>query len=103
VTDVLLSTLAVAAFVVVIGLLGIGLVVVPFVLSIDMAERRDFSTTRWGGLVLVLVVVTAGIASRLSPLLFVVPAVIAWTVPAVLALMDSSQARVGGRQGAHQA
>jgi hypothetical protein len=105
VTDMLLAVLTVSAFVVVVGLVAVALVVLPFVLTVDMAERRGFSTARWGAVALVdagLALATASLVLKHSALLLVLSAVLAWAAPAALSLMDRSQALLGGYQGRHQ-
>jgi hypothetical protein len=84
----------------------VGLLVVPFVLGVDMAERLGFSAARWGavtvvGLALALYVAFQVVQSWPRPLFVLVP-VLAWSGPAVLALLDATQTRLGGTQGAHE-
>jgi hypothetical protein len=87
--------------------LVVGLVVVPFVVAVDMAERRGFAPTRWGAVTLVgsgLGLLLAGsiLQQRYSLLLLTVAAALACTGPGVVALLDASQKRLGGTQGAHE-
>jgi hypothetical protein len=101
----LLSALTVAAMLAVVCVAGIVLVVVPFVLAVDMAERRGFSATRWGAIALVdaaLVLASVSLVRKHSALVLVLSALIAWAVPLALSLMDRSQVRLGGYQGRHQ-
>jgi hypothetical protein len=105
VTDMLLAVLTLAVILAVGCVVGIGFVVVPFVLTVDMAERRGFSTTRWGAIALVdLALASAAglLVMRHSALLLVVAAALAWAAPAALSLMDRTQVTLGGRQGGHQ-
>lgn len=87
---------------------GVGLSVAPFVLGVDMAERRGFSTTRWGaisigGIALALLLGLESVKLGLPTVLLLLPAVaLAWTGPGVLALLDATQTRLGGTQGTHQ-
>ncbi len=104
----MLSTLLVVALLaaVVLGV-GVGVTVAPYVLSIDMAERRGFSSTRWGAVALVLVVlmVVTGfeVVKRHAPFLLLVPlAGFGWLTPLVLMLVGDTS-RLGGREGAHEA
>ncbi len=76
--------------------------VVPFLVAVDLAERRGCSTGRWAGLSLVAVLVALGLA--LVGLLAGVPllllALAVGFVPAgVLALRSDT---VGGRAGRHE-
>jgi type II secretory pathway component PulK len=87
--------------------IAVGVLVVPFVVAVDMAERRRFSTARWGAVALVgsgLAVMVAALIplQHLSGLLLTLSVALAWTGPGVLALLDASQRRVGGTQGAHE-
>jgi hypothetical protein len=105
VSDMLLAGLTLAAIVVVLCLGGIVLVVLPFVLTLDMAERRGFSTTRWGAVALVdagLALATASLVLKHSALLLALSVLLAWSAPAALSLMDRTQVLLGGYQGRHQ-
>lgn len=95
----LLTALACAA--------GALLLVVPFVLGVDMAERRAFSTDRWGGVCLAGVGLGVAFAyvvhSRDWSRLLYLPALgVAWAGPGLLALLDPSQRVLGGPQGVHE-
>lgn len=87
-------------------LLGLLMGVLPFVIGIDAAERRGFSTERWGAVCLLGVVlgVLVGLwvlrGDHLA-LLLLPAALLCWAGPAVLSLLDSSQQRVGGTRGQH--
>ena len=78
--------------------------VVPFLVTVDLAERRGCSTGRWAGLSLVagLLAVGLAVAGLLAgaprPLLVLVPAV-AFAPAVVLALRPDS---LGGRAGRHE-
>jgi hypothetical protein len=101
--SVVLFTLVVA----VLCLLVAALTVLPFVLSVTMAERRGFSPTRWGAVSLAgaaLALLGGYALHRLdapTPLL-AVPAVLTWAGPLVLWLLDGSEQQLGGRRGAHE-
>ena len=104
-TDMLLAALSLAAILVVGCVVGIGVVVLPFVLTVDLAERRGFSTTRWGAIALVDAALALGSASLVvkhSALVLLATAALAWAAPAALSLMDRTQVRLGGYQGRHQ-
>jgi hypothetical protein len=96
------------AVVVVLAALGcavlVGLYVVPFVLAVDMGERRGFSTFRVGvGCLLVAAVsLLLAFAGRHTHLLLLPAVLLAWAGPAVLSLVASSQTRFGGREGVHE-
>ena len=104
--DLLLALLSLALIValgcVVLVLLGLA----PYLRGVDMAERRGFSTLRWGA------VSAAGPALGFLLVLWVrrgdhdgvlyLPALLlTWSVPAALSLLAPGQL-VGGRQGAHE-
>lgn len=104
--DLLLATLAFTA-VVALGLLALAAVtLVPFVLALQTAERRGFSTARWGavslvasvaGVLLVLLVLRSE-APRWGVL---PPLVLAWAAPVALWATSGSE-RLGGRAGRHE-
>ena len=78
--------------------------VVPFLVTVDLAERRSCSTGRWAGLALAAVLAAVGLAlagllaGAPRPLLVLVPALA--LVPAgVLALRSDT---LGGRAGRHE-
>jgi hypothetical protein len=104
----MLSTLlAVLLVAVVVLALGVGLAVAPYVVSIDMAERRGFSTTRWGAVCLVpvglMLVLGFEVVKRHAPGLLLVPvAAFGWLTPLTLLLVDDAS-RLGGSGGAHEA
>ena len=104
--DLLLALLSLALIValacVVLVLLGLA----PYLRGVDMAERRGFSTLRWGA------VSAAGPALGLllafwvhrghhDGVLYVPALLLTWAVPAVLSLLAPGQL-VGGAQGAHE-
>ena len=80
--------------------------VVPFVLALTLAERRGFSTGRWGGLALLGVLLGLALAgaARLADaprLVQVLPLLLGFAAPLALYLLDGSE-RVGGRAGRHE-
>ena len=104
-TDMLLAALSLAAILVVGCVVAIGVVVLPFVLTVDLAERRGFSTTRWGAIALVdtaLALASASLVMKHSALVLLATAALAWAAPAALSLTDRTQVRLGGYQGRHQ-
>jgi predicted membrane protein len=81
---------------------------VPFVVALQMADERAFSTTRWGaislagsivGLLLALVFYRS---DRISTLAALLPLSFTWTGPGLLWLLSGEEAAVGGRSGAHE-
>jgi bacteriorhodopsin len=106
VIDMLAAVLLVTLVLALLAGLGVALAVAPFVLGVDMAERRRFSTDRWGAVCLLGIAVALvwvfqvhhGDWPRPLHLLALVPA---WAGPAVLAVLGPGQ-RAGGTQGAHE-
>ena len=83
---------------------GVGLLVAPFVVAVDRAERRGFSTGRWGATDLVVAALALALAWALrdsTRVLLVLPLALTWAVPGALALLAPGQL-LGGRQGAHE-
>jgi hypothetical protein len=106
VAELLLSVAVLLLVVVVLGLVGLALTVVPFVQALEAAERRGLSTTRIGALALVgsgVGLLGALVASREGvPLVDVVaPLAVCWVVPVVTALLPRG-ARRAGQRGAHE-
>ena len=102
-TAVLVALLTVLVLGVLLAACVVLLVVLPFVVSVDMAERRGFSPARWGALCLAVLAVAAVVGRRSwGSVLFVVPVALTWAVPGALALLDPTLTRFAGRQGAHE-
>jgi hypothetical protein len=81
--------------------------VLPFVRTVDVAERRGFSTFRWGadaivGIVIMLAFAYCVIARDWSKLLLIPAVGMAWVSLAVVALINPDDHHVGGIAGAHQ-
>lgn len=81
---------------------------VPFVVALQMAERRGFSTVRWGALAL-----AASLLALLGALLVLrsdtiatpaaaLPLVLAAAAPGALWLLSGGETSIGGRAGRHQ-
>ena len=105
--DLLLATVSIALIVVVVGAAALAVTVVPFVLSVDMAERRRLSTVRAGTFSLVAIVL--GLLGALvvyrgdrPTVLVLVPLVLTWAGPMAMTMLEEGQVRIGGRPGAHE-
>lgn len=104
--DLLLSLLVLALVVALVCTAVVLLVLLPFVRGVDMAERRGFSTLRWGAIsaagpalgLLLAVWVRSG---RHDGVLYAPALLLTWAVPALLSLLAPGQL-VGGAQGAHE-
>ena len=100
------TVLFVLMFAVLACVAGVLVVVVPFVVAVDMAERRGFATSRTGTATLLLMLAGLGLgyaAVQGRYWLLLLPAVaLAWSGPGILTMMDASQTRVAGALGAHQ-
>jgi hypothetical protein len=81
---------------------------VPFVLALQMAERRRFSTTRWGAVALGGSLLGLAFAflfyrsDQVPTAAALLPLVLTWTGPGLLWLLTGEEALVGGRAGAHE-
>lgn len=104
--SLLLSLLLVVVVVAALGAVLAAVSAVPFVVAVDMAERRGFSTARWGALELVLLVAAAAVgylAWKHTLVLLPFGMVLAWVIPLLLALLSGREETLGGYQGAHEA
>jgi hypothetical protein len=107
VVDLLLATVSIALVVAVLVAAALAVTVVPFVLTVDMAERRRLSTVRAGAFS--LVTIALGLLGALvvyrgdrPTVLVLVPLVVTWAGPMAMAVLEEGQARIGGRPGAHE-
>ena len=101
--DLLTSAVAFAV-VVALGLTGLALLtLVPFVLSLHLAERRAFDPARWGAAALAGSVLGAGalVLLRSSPVLLVPGLLLPAATPLLLLLLRRGSP-VGGRVGRHR-
>ncbi len=106
--DLLLAAVA-FPLIVALGLVVLALLtLVPFVLALQMADARAFSTTRWGvvslvgsgvGLLLALVFLRS---DRLPGPIALLPLAVTFAGPGLLWLLSGEEALVGGRAGAHE-
>ena len=100
--DLLTSAVAFAV-VVALGLTGLALLtLVPFVLSLHLAERRAFDPARWGAAALAGSVLGVGaLVLRGSPVLLV-PGLLLPAATPLLLLVLRRGSPVGGRVGRHR-
>lgn len=105
--DLLAAATAFTAVIAVVAVVVTGLTVVPFVVSMSMAERRGFVATRWGTVALAGVGAGVVLAYALSKTglprpVALLPLVLCWLGPAALWLLDGSEDLIGGRPGRHE-
>ena len=80
----------------------------PFVVALQMADQRAFSTGRWGAVAVVASLLGLALAllfyrsDRLPDLAAVLPLLLTWAGPGLLWLLSGEEAVVGGRAGAHE-
>ena len=80
----------------------------PFVVGLQMAEARRFSTARWGALTLAGVGVALLLAlvllrgDRVATPVALLPLLLAWGGPTALWLLGEQDTAVGGRAGRHE-
>ncbi len=106
--DLLATATAFTVIVAVLVLALAGLTVVPFVVSVTMAERRDFHPGRWGAIA--LAATGAGLVAAyllwehtgVPRPIAVLPVALTWAAPGVLWLLDGTEQVVGGRPGRHE-
>lgn len=103
VADLLASLVAALVLVAVVAAVLAAGTVVPFVVGVDMAERRRFSPRRWGAVCLVGVL--AGVAAawllRSHGAVALLGLVLGWATPALLAVLGPGSP-LGGEPGAHE-
>ena len=101
--DLLASLVAAVVLVVLLVAVLVAGTVVPFVVGVDMAERRMFSPRRWGAVCLVGVL--AGLACawllRSAGPVALSALLLGWAAPAALAVLGPGSA-LGGEPGAHE-
>ena len=95
-------------------ILAVGLAVLaaltlaPFVVALQMADARAFSTTRWGAVALVGSVLGLLLAllfyrsERVPDVAALLPLTFTWSGPGLLWLLTGAETLVGGRAGAHE-
>ena len=106
--DTLLAAI-VFAVIVAVGLAGLAAVtLVPFVLALQMADARRFSTARWGAVTLAGSLLGLAVAAYVvlrtdrSSAFALLGLPFAFLGPGVLWLLEEQQSRIGGRAGAHE-
>ncbi|MGZ6792062.1 MAG: hypothetical protein ACXVFV_03845 [Mycobacteriales bacterium] len=89
-TAVLLAVVTVTVLAALGCALALAVTVVPFVVSVDLAERRGQSTTAWGTLaaVVALAVPYLALKGHTHPVLLLPVAALAWVVPLGLSLSN---------------
>ena len=102
-----MTLLVLCAIVTVVCLLVVALGVLPFVLTVDAAERHGFSPTRWGAFALagtgLMLVIGYWVAVGGHSRVLLLPAVVlGWAALIALSLLGRDQSAIGGTQGAHE-
>ena len=106
--DLLLAVAAAALLTAVALALLSAVTLVPFVVALSLAERRGFSTGRWGAVTLagaVTGLLLAGVlltGDRVPAPLALLPLLLGWTGPVVLRLLSEQDTALGGRAGRHE-
>ncbi len=92
-----------------IGLAGLAAVTLaPFVVALQMADARSFSTARWGAVALVgsvlglLLALAFYRSDRIPAVAALLPLTFTWAGPGLLWLLTGKETLVGGRAGAHE-
>jgi hypothetical protein len=100
VTGLLATLVTVTALTALACAVGLALTVVPFVLSVDLAERRGLSPSRWGGLSLLALVLMAylGLKAKGHPVLLLPVLALSWAVPLVLSRWRGRGPDLGGHR-----
>ena len=106
--DLLLAAL-VFPLLVALGVAGLAAVtLVPFVVALQMADARRFSTARWGALTIACSLVGLALAAlvvrsdTLPSVAALLPLALTWAGPAGLWLLTGEEELVGGRAGRHE-
>jgi hypothetical protein len=108
VLDLLLAAVVFPLIVAIVLALLALVTLVPFVVALQMAEQRGFSTARWGAVAMV-----ASLLALLGALLLLrsdsiatpaaaLPLVFAAAGPGALWVLSSDQTGIGGRAGRHE-
>ena len=106
--DLLLAVVATAVLVALALLLLSAVTLAPFVVGLQLAEARRFSTARWGVLTLAGVGVALLLAlvlvrgDRVATPVALLPLLLAWGGPATLWSLAENNTGLGGRAGHHE-
>ena len=106
--DLLLAAVAFPLIVALSLALLAAVTLVPFVLALQMADTRAFSTARWGTVALLGSLVGIALALRfyrsdsIPDAASLLPLVFTFAGPAGLWLLTGEEVAVGGRSGAHE-
>ena len=106
--DLLLAVVAAGLLVALALALLSAVTLAPFVVALQLAEARRFSTARWGALALAGVGVALLVAlvlvrgDRVSLPVALLALLLAWGVPAGLWLLTEQDTGFGGRAGRHE-
>jgi len=108
VLDLLLAVVMTALLVALALALLSAVTLAPFVVGLQMAEARRFSTARGGALTLagvgvsLLLVLTLVRGDRVPTPVALLPLLLAWGGPAALWLLAEQDTGLGGRAGRHE-
>ena len=106
--DLLLAALLFPLLVAVAVALLAAFTLLPFVVALQMADARRFSTARWGAFAIVASLIGLGLAllvarsDTLPSVGVVIPLAVTWAGPAALWLLTGEEELVGGRAGRHE-
>ena len=106
--DLLLSAIAFPLILALALALLAAVTLAPFVVALQMADSRAFSTGRWGLVALVGSLFGLALAfvfyrsDRIPTLAALMPLTLTWFGPGALWLLTGEEAEVGGRAGAHE-
>lgn len=105
----LLLAVGTTALLVAVGLALLAAVtLVPFVVALQLAEARRFSTARWGALTLLgtgvalLLVLLLVRTDRVATPVALLPLLLTWGGPVALWLLAEQDTGLGGRAGRHE-
>lgn len=106
--DLLLAVVTTALLVALALALLSAVTLAPFVVGLQLAQARQFSTARWGaltlagigvGLLLALLLVRG---DRVVTPVALLPLLLTWGAPAALRLLAEQDTGLGGRAGRHE-
>ena len=106
--DLLLAALVFPLLVALAVALLAALTLVPFLVALQMADARRFSTARWGAVTIVASLLGLALAllvarsDSLPALAVLIPLAVTWAGPAALRLLTGEEELVGGRAGRHE-